>query len=187
MAAFARQRPYCRNAKVARAPCRKNTQQLSEVTSPGLGIKNPFPIMATFRWHASPSSCLLGSLILGCGLKSLAFRAAFRYWAPPCTEDRYPSIPATPAPQHHLCASHTDFLEQQPEEVMMHLISTWTSIKWERKYGMPSNLLLKNACLSCPYLRPMNGFLFVSVRTTISEVFSVKSMELLRIVGMKLL
>lgn len=50
---------------------------------------------------------------------------------------------------------------------------------------MSLNLFFKNACLSCLYLPPMNGVLFVSAGTTISEVFSRKSPELLRKLGMK--
>lgn len=67
----------------------------------------------------------------------------------------------------------------------MHLGARWTSIKWEGIYGMSLNLFFKNPCLSCLYLLPMNGLLFVSAGTTISEAFSRKSPELLRKLGMK--
>lgn len=67
----------------------------------------------------------------------------------------------------------------------MHLVARWTPIKWEGVYGMSLNLFFKNACLFCLYLPPMNGLLFVSAGTTISKVFSRKSPELLRKLGMK--
>lgn len=49
--------------------------QKDEVGNSQLGIKTPVPSMATLRWRPA-DAWLLGSVILGCGLKFPAFMAS---------------------------------------------------------------------------------------------------------------
>lgn len=144
-AVFTQQKLYYKNVNVVREPHQKNPKQPNEVGNSEVGMKTPVPSMATLRW-CKP-------LCLAAGVFNPWLLGWQRCWGPPdLCGGQVPLLPA-PAPCPHLQASRTDFLEQQPREVMMHLVARWTPIKREGKYGMSSNLLLKIACLSCLYLR----------------------------------